>query len=135
MQIQKGHGVKYSRGLSFQTLLEPAFASEQQDKRAAKYQILGLIGKAIQIRGNFDCEHSRILGLVFACHQYGNKLKACKAKLDKRELAAQSGHKTYQAQYEKIMAIKAGVEQREATLLTPFTAGPTVISTFTISLN
>ncbi|MCJ1260581.1 hypothetical protein MMC22_000443 [Lobaria immixta] len=109
--------------------MEPTFAPKQQDKQAVKYQSLGLISKAIQICGNFNRKYSQILNLVFAYHQYGNELKTCKTELDKRELAAQSGQKAYQAQHEKNMAMKAEVKQKEATLLTPLAAGPMVILT------
>lgn len=64
----------------------------------------------VQIRSDFDCEHSQILGLIFAYHQYSNELKILEQELDKKKLAAQSGQEVYRAQHEKNMVMKAEIE-------------------------
>ena len=72
-------------------LLKPTLVLKQEDTWAVKDQSLSLIGKVVQIHSDFDREHSQLLGLIFACHQYSNELKILKQELDKKELAAQSG--------------------------------------------
>ena len=100
VDIQDDHGVKYAKGQSFQSLLEPALAPEEEDKLARAYRRKGLIGKALQIRDDFQREHARVSALVIAAHQYSIELDRTLKELEEKELALQSAQDAYRIVHE-----------------------------------
>lgn len=116
-------------------LLEPPLTPKQDDKQTRTYQNKSLIGKALQIYDNFEQEHTWISTLVFASHQYNNKLKKTLKEPKNSELAVQSMQEFYWVQYKKNMAMKAQVEQQTAALLALFATSFTVIPLVTSLFN
>lgn len=127
VSIQNDHGVKYAKGQDFQSLLEPALASEQQDKLAHASRQLSLLGRSIQLRKDMEREHARIQKLFISARQYKNELDRELEDLEDQLVAVESMQAAYQTHHEKQMAKKAQSAQKKATLLARMTPGSTAL--------